>query len=107
MKNNTTKYTKQYFLDKFTAIPEGEIGSNGLINRCVLYHLGVTADKKGKYVMTDEAIALADLLGYEGPSTRSHFLWSINDNAQFTNTTPKKAILEALKKVVDKDSAIV
>jgi len=83
------KYTKEYFVKKFEAIPEEEIGRGDLDKHCALYHCGVTSSPN--YNHTEESKALAILLGGDEDFMN---VWEINDDR---DDIPKNNILNALK----------
>jgi len=101
------KYTKQYFIDKFQAIPE-EFWIKGNLNitgecHCALGHCGV-------YNLTElneEANALSNLLKpvYNSQGmferTRAEVVFGINDYCDNLGYTPKQRILNALNLVPD------
>ncbi len=90
--NEESIYTKEYFIEKFSALENHEIGSGNLKNHCALWHCGVR-----DYNMTDEASALCKLFT---PLTGSEFyysVFSINDNTGVVEgDTPKERLLNAL-----------
>ena len=101
-------YNKQYFIDKFSAIPSDDIGQGDSRCNCALYHCGVVIDSDNNYVMTDEANALGRLVL---PVAQSVYrvdadelyraVYTINDNAIHLGTTPRERILAALNLIPD------
>lgn len=98
----TTKYTKEYFIDKFSKIPEDEIGKEELDEHCVLFHCGVVDNGEGDYLATEEALALANLLkdlvknNIVVQQNPINAVWIINDNPR---GTAKTNILKALNSI--------
>jgi hypothetical protein len=97
-------YTKQYFIDKLSAINEKNWTTGSLNNcrgqSCVLGHCGVTVSPTDELRMahTDESKALIRLLTgcAEGEeASHAYKVWGINDSAQF----PKVAVLTALDRL--------
>jgi hypothetical protein len=94
----TTTYDIDYFIAKFSAIPD-ELWCTWKYTDgaacCALGHCGERASADGKLAMpTSESTALADILGWAVPS--------INDGAHdydtfSDNSTPKSRILAALE----------
>ncbi len=89
-------YDKEYFIKKFEAIPEEEIGKGSLCDHCALWHCGVVNYRK----LTEEAIALNKLF----IGTNNHFVnskyghvISINDHRFEFGKTPKQRILNKLR----------
>lgn len=109
------KYTKQYFIDKFTAIDNSDWGVGKLENHCVLHHCGChmkydfAMQLNGTYVITDEAVALGDLLMTSSIVKTSEFYspdansiaWTINDGITVIadGYYPKDRILNALNAI--------
>lgn len=101
------RYDKAYFIQKFQAIPEQEIGSRLLENHCALWHCGVRIDESGgNYMKTEEAVALADLLrpfavgiGCSPGAGSLAPVWFVNDRGD--GPTPSARILNALAKLPD------
>lgn len=91
------KYTKQYFIDKFEAIPDDEIGRVSIDNHCALWHCGAE-----NYAETEESMALALLLNplAETEIQRIETIFRIND---FDRRNPKQNILAALRNLPDKE----
>jgi hypothetical protein len=106
------KYDVDYFLAKFSAIPEdrwttGSIGISDLSPRkCALGHCGVNSYS----LITDEALALAKLLKqvieldfrYSNEFDR---VWFLNDSTRhgYTQPTPKQRVLAALRDIKAND----
>lgn len=93
-----SKFTKEYFIEKFEAIPEENWITGKLVHptkpgcHCALGHCGVREDNFGSWVETQESKALNKILGREA--------WYINDAlSDRKNHTPKARILSALKDV--------
>ena len=95
------KFTKQYFIDKFSEIPEDKIGIKKIENCCALYHCGVNQ----VYDMTEEAVALSNLLfpiaiminpQFTNPNYASNVYAINDDDSGVLGDTPKKRILKAL-----------
>lgn len=102
------KYTKQYFIDKFNAIPSNKIGAGSLHQCCALAHCGVKS--LGISDMTEESIALSNLLrqsinvGEWAKKDDVTLVFYVNDSIRSTiepKFTPKDRILFALKGVPD------
>lgn len=110
------KYTKEYFIEKFEAIPDELFTMCDLTNpknsacHCALGHCGVEADSDGfGYIYTKEALALSNILidyhtsvfGFAAgiDSNTESNVWRINDDeTKSLGKTPKERILNALKK---------
>lgn len=97
------KYTKEYFIEKFSNIPEENwvstsLGKDG--KHCALGHCGVKLSKDDRiYVSTPEANALIKLFGGNNKAKDSYekrwrFVTRINDDCE---DTPKNNILNKLK----------
>ncbi len=91
-------YDKEYFIKKFEAIPDTEIGGGSLQDCCVLHHCGVVYDGPF-YVPTEESKALVMLFG---GLKENHFqvVTDVNDGIddyRKMGETPKKRILNKLK----------
>lgn len=95
-------YNAQYFIDKFTVIPEQNWGTNSymhynpyntLTKRCAMGHCGVdTADQD----WTEEAIALNELFKKHTGVT----VIRINDDVNvpgFNSLSPKERVMTALE----------
>lgn len=111
-----TKFTKEYFIEKFEAIPDELYTMCDLTSprnpdcHCALGHCGVEYGNDSNYVYTDESIALSDLLidyhlkvfGFaaaKGSIIESN-VWRFNDDeSKELGETPKERILNALKQV--------
>lgn len=98
---NHPKFTKNYFIAKFEAIPESEIGTS-INDRDPLFHCGCENITRP----TEEAKALSDLLRYwfwlRNIRTKSvEPVWKINDGRTqwFRQATPKQRILAALRQI--------
>jgi len=103
------KYTKQYFIDKFQAIPSQEWCEGELTNEfdenchCALGHCGVINYK----ATTDEAYELSKLLmpvydklfDEEFTQPCNFHTFEINDESSSLGDTPKQRILNALNLV--------
>lgn len=100
-------FDKQYFIDKFDAIPEDEIGTGSMTNKCALWHCGLREYDE----LTEEAAALIQLFG--GKVQTSHigikvdasttllsdfcYVYEVNDNRPDSKgTTAKQRILTKL-----------
>lgn len=107
-------FTKQYFIDKFTAIPDERWTTNSLEYKgacCALGHCGVR-----DWIPTDESRALIALfttlnLRY---NEDDHMLteepvWRVNDTnvrGRYPQATPKARILAALNDIKENDNAV-
>jgi hypothetical protein len=78
-------YDRDYFIKKFEAIPEGEIGKASIKNHCALWHCGVD----DQYNMTDEAQALLSVI-----SATIEGVYCINDDPK---NSAKENILTKLR----------
>lgn len=89
------KYNIDYFIKKFTAIPEGKWCTGMYLNdndqSCALGHCGVRYTESCGYNKTDEANALITIFG------RSGKVININDFELELGNTPRTRILRALK----------
>ncbi len=112
----SNKYTVDYFIEKFEAIPE-ENWTRGSISdgncKCALGHCGVVQSDDGGWILNDESKALGNLfygnesirVKYEFDSDyvadeRIDIVWNINDiYRDDMGLTPKKRILRALEMV--------
>lgn len=88
-----TKYTKEYFIAKFEAIPDelwirGNIGEG--TKHCAIGHCGVSS--KDNYKSTKESIGLCKLLNL----TELEIAIQINDRCD-DKKSPKERVLSALK----------
>lgn len=105
IKARPMEYTKQYFIDKFTAIHDSQIGVGALTYPngepcCALGHCGMSDFDWP----TEEALALNVLFAegrphqYEGGTTTiwSH-VYRVNDNDQGVLSTPKSRIISKLQ----------
>lgn len=92
-----TKYNKQYFIDKFSALNESEIGKHSIYNHCALFHLGVTESIDGDYIHTEESKAMTKLLGLKTPNDIFYLSDGTCDYHKLGDT-PKQRILNALAK---------
>lgn len=91
------KFDKEYFIKKFEAIPDEEIGMGELDSHCALWHCGVRIeddDDDGEYIVTPEAKALCELFAKDKEPSCSA-VWSVNDN--INGGSPKERILNYLK----------
>lgn len=97
------KYTKKYFIEKFSAIPSEEIGDGGLDKCCALWHCGVRLDDDDDYIQTEESKALGEILKpLRGNKTGQQIIYYINDGikeGKKFGKTPKERILNALSQV--------
>ena len=109
-------YTIQYFIDKFTAIPDENWGRGNLTyaynpdKHCVLGHCGVRTLPDGAWSHTEEADALEAIYRTTfAPGTEicsrfmnicAYYVWRINDR-NVTTSTPKQAVLAFLKERLD------
>lgn len=105
-------YDKEYFIRKFEAIPDNEIGQGTLKNHCALHHVGMGivdgiqtgnyCDSQGKYYATEETLAFIRLFGGKNASDCGH-VYIINDgNDKILQTTPKERILNKLRSLKNK-----
>ncbi len=102
------EYNKEYFIEKFKAIPDNKWICNGdLQNKdnpeigCALFHCGVRVQGYN-YIHTDESLALGKLLSKEKVINEEDYfkiVYRINDGVDLNNTTPKEAIIKALEKL--------
>ena len=110
-----TKYTKEYFIKKFEAIPEDKWCKTELTSplddecHCALGHCGI---KDYDNVMTPEAKALVNILDPIHKKVISYpcmgdyaVVYEINDGADKLGSTPKERILKALSMVEDTKEA--
>jgi hypothetical protein len=104
------QYNKEYFLNKFKAIPDEQWICNGDLQHedkknvgCALYHCGVREDVNHMdYVPTEEALALATLLSKDKHLPKDDYfqiVYRINDGAGMRDMTPKQAIINALQEL--------
>lgn len=101
------KYDKAYFIAKFEAIPDSEIGTGSPGNCCAAYHCGLRSGQSEEEIKNNaELSALGELLMPEAkrqfPGDRKFTLygavWRINDGyCPPENETPKTRILAALR----------
>ena len=101
----TTKYTKEYFIDKFSKIPEDDWGRLTLDNHCAMYHCGAKDGNRG-YIINAEIKALAKLLiSVYNPQEEeitlikrspTNVIWIINDKR---GDSPKNNILNVLNSI--------
>lgn len=100
-------YDVDYFIKKFEAIPESEIGSCNLQNHCALWHMGVRFYANDE--ITEEVKALANLFAPFAEPIDEHerlrafpHVYIVADgtrgNDRFGNS-PKARLLNALKEV--------
>ena len=96
-------YNKEYFIKKFEAIPDTEIGESSLRNKCALYHCGVRSIDF-YWVPTEESNALLRLFGANfigNPKTTDwEKVFNVNDGwraNEILGKTPKERILNKLK----------
>ncbi len=98
------KYSRDYFINKFKALTDKEVGRASLERHCALWHCGVRIGKvevDGKtiedYVPTDESTALIKLFGGK---TKHQFtaVYSVNDG--YDELSPRKRILNRLKTII-------
>ncbi len=95
-----TKYTVQYFIDKFKKIPDSKWNIGAFVSpdgkkKCALGWCGMRADNYSSdrlFKITKESKAFEELL---------NFVADINDgrDVRYTQDTPKKRILAALKDI--------
>lgn len=93
-------YTIDYFINKFSAIPDDEMGDGRLENKCAMFYCGIT-EEGGDYVPTDEALALAEIFAPFKSHAREEWfriIYRINDTRTDFGNNPKERILTALKK---------
>lgn len=97
-------YDKAYFIAKFAAIPDSEIGECGLRNQCGLWHCGVRKEDDlndlGLYVHTEESLALISLFSLLKPklSGLAAAFWCVNDgnDSRYSQTSARARIIAAL-----------
>lgn len=102
----STKYDVDYFIAKFEAIPEAEIGSGALFNHCALWHCGSEYSK-----MTPEALALTELFKPRVLEVRpscldDEIIYHVNDGHFFGSDgppSPKQRILTLLRDIKAKE----
>jgi hypothetical protein len=89
-----TEYTIDYFIEKFEAIPDNEIGLGGLSKQCALWHCGVRLNT----FATEESAALIKVFGAPSEWMRS-YVFKVNDDTEgrFPGKSPKERILNRLK----------
>lgn len=101
-------FNKQYFIDKFSALKDEEVGKEDLNNHCSLWHCGVrignTKTSVRDYVPTEESTALIKLLGGETETDfREVFRW--NDGTyggkNYEELPPRQRMLKVLNEAVD------
>jgi hypothetical protein len=104
------EYSIDYFIQKFEAIPENQIGEGEIEKHCALYHCGVKTNKDYKN-LSEEAIALANifkpLYHTQEENNLSVYIYSINDGSDNVNgiienvigNTPKERLLNSLYKL--------
>lgn len=108
-------YSREWFIEKFEAIPTEAIGKDSLKNHCACHHVGVGivngkqtgdyADADGNWYITEEAKALIRLLGgKEGKEeVYLHRIFWLNDGSENRldgtpwGDTPKERILNKLE----------
>ena len=106
---SSKKYTVQYFIRKFSRIPENKWTRCSIAKQengatCVLGHVGVTLGSDGEYLLPPEAQALCELLS--GTPNNYVPVYRINDHQDYksykegTMFSPKQNILAALDKLV-------
>ena len=103
-------YTKEWFIEKFEAIPDHLIGQRSLPNHCALHHVGMGivngvqtgdyCDAEGNWYMTEETKAFVRLFGgregWEGNDC--NLVYFVNDgDDNVLGTTPKERILTKLR----------
>jgi len=105
------KYTKQYFIEKFQAIPDEKWCVGILTSKsdpdchCALGHCGLQVLSLENKV--EEAVSLGNLLApvyknlHGQTSDFMDHVYEINDSAISLGKTPKQRILNALKLVPD------
>jgi len=95
-------YSKEWFIRKFEAIPEEEIGSGSVQEHCALWHVGVRIDDV-VVNKTDESTALIKLFGGEN-GDQWKYVFNVNDGFNENSclgSTPKERILNKLKYLPD------
>lgn len=101
------EFTIEYFINKFEAIPEEDIGEGSLADHCALYHCGVRLER-GEYVPTEEARTLGNIFSKTmsrenlSKDPTSH-VFVINDDPNL-GKTPKQRLLNTLKKLQNETS---
>jgi len=105
----STTYDKAYFIAKFEAIPDSDIGSGSPGRQCAAYHCGLRFGHTQEEIENNaELSALGDLLmpiakrlfGMDASKTFTRYgaVWRVNDGwCPPENETPKQRILAALK----------
>lgn len=98
-----TIYNVDYFIKKFDAIPDDQIGSVTIERHCSLWHCGVRSSNDG---LTEEALALGELLQTLNPAANSpeEAVIQLNDSPWMGTVigpgrTPKLRMLYALRKI--------
>ncbi len=99
------EYTKEYFIEKFEAIPEdrwitGQVERwiDGIQCHCALGWTGSKETQKGGWTYTDETLALIKLFGgdiSDKDNIEFKAVFQVNDRFRFGS--PKEAILNKLK----------
>lgn len=98
---NNENYDCAYFIAKFEALADRDVGLGHIGSRCALYHCGIggVADY---YPPTQEALALATVLGFKRSDNKPYGyaerVYYINDghNTAYQQPTPRRRILAAL-----------
>lgn len=95
-----TKYTVDYFINKFKAIPPSKWTTGELINEsgqcCALGHCGMV-DGGLSNDWTEEGLTLDNL--FSGCLPQGAVAINDGDDGEFTQKTPKGRILAALRKI--------
>lgn len=91
------KYSAKWFYEKFFCLSEDQIGTGSLENHCALWHCGVKTNEIGQYEPTEEAKALAKILG---GTEDMHNVYDVNDSfgeRKYNYPTAKQRLLAALR----------
>ena len=100
---DTVNYDVDYFITKFTNIPEDMWlkAHLGHTRHCALGHCGVTSDPTEGYLMTEESNALIVLFGGDLTSNNPcQVVYKVNDGS---NDHPKRNILKKLKEIKERN----
>lgn len=93
-----TKFDIDYFIQKFEALKDSEVGRAKVSNHCALWHCGVRRNNMSD--QTEEAEALSGILNKVLRICSKHWsapVWQINDGKP--RSEPRINILSALYKI--------
>jgi hypothetical protein len=105
-------YTVDYFIEKFSAIPEEKWGKHTIDpdyfgKCCVLGHVGTTRlDDLGGYKLTEEGKALVRIISGCGVGQEDFFTNSVTNINDF-NRDSKQAMLKALHDIKKQKCLII